>query len=96
MTILTQKIGSGPTRVCNATCHNARTTKCKCICGGRYHGAKGLAPAMLARDWLGKDWDAARTHTALQNGTLTIPSLIEDAVRQKKLPFEEPTRGDHA
>jgi hypothetical protein len=36
--ILTQKVGSGRARCCNSTCHAARETKCRCICGGRYHG----------------------------------------------------------
>jgi hypothetical protein len=30
-------------RRCDATCHTATKDKCGCICGGKYHGAKGAA-----------------------------------------------------
>lgn len=31
------------TRVCNATCHNAKGSKCRCWCGGKFHGTGGAA-----------------------------------------------------
>jgi hypothetical protein len=31
---------------CDSTCHNAASTHCECICGGRYHG-KGRTPGAL-------------------------------------------------
>jgi hypothetical protein len=40
MTIITQLDGDG--RVigrCDAKCHEAKTAKCHCICGGKLHGA---------------------------------------------------------
>jgi hypothetical protein len=39
MILLSQKVGSGPTRVCSARCYNAKGGKCDCICGGRNHCA---------------------------------------------------------
>jgi len=31
----------GRVRVCSRRCHEARGTRCKCICGGFYHSAAG-------------------------------------------------------
>lgn len=39
MMLLTQKIGDGPVRRCDARCYNAHGGECDCICGGRNHGA---------------------------------------------------------
>ena len=44
-TLLTEKIGSGPTRRCDARCYTGKHDKCACICGGKNHGA-GLEKAM--------------------------------------------------
>lgn len=30
--------GNGSARRCDSKCHNAKLPRCKCICGGRYHG----------------------------------------------------------
>ena len=38
-TLITQKVGSGPTRRCDAKCYDAKHPKCTCICGGMNHGA---------------------------------------------------------
>jgi len=40
MAVLMQQISCGGQRKrqCNASCHNARSPKCRCICGGRFHG----------------------------------------------------------
>ena len=40
-TLITQKVGSGPTRRCDAKCHDAKKSKCTCICKGMNHGAGG-------------------------------------------------------
>ena len=45
MILLTQKIGDGPVRRCDARCFNAKHGGCKCICGGRNHGA-GITKAL--------------------------------------------------
>lgn len=39
MKLLTERIGQGPQRQCDARCYNATHGKCDCICGGRNHGA---------------------------------------------------------
>ena len=30
-------------RTCSSRCHEARGTKCKCVCQGFYHGSAGAA-----------------------------------------------------
>jgi hypothetical protein len=54
MTIMTETRG-GVTRRCDARCHTARTPRCGCICGVRYHGvgSSQAAQALLARDLAG-------------------------------------------
>ena len=32
----------GKTRVCGAACHKAKGNKCRCWCGGVFHGSGGL------------------------------------------------------
>lgn len=39
MILMTEKIGQGPTRRCDARCYNAKGGKCDCICRGRNHCA---------------------------------------------------------
>jgi hypothetical protein len=77
MTIMTHGNSEG-TRRCDATCHNATSPKCVCICGGRYHGKGPRAQEQLTRDWLGDDWReqkaaieaAGGSFTAVVNGAL--------------------------
>lgn len=45
MTLMSEKIGQGPTRRCDAKCYNGKHARCTCICGGRNHGA-GLQKAI--------------------------------------------------
>lgn len=45
MTLMSEKIGSGPMRRCDAKCYNAHHPGCSCICGGKNHGA-GLQQAI--------------------------------------------------
>lgn len=45
MVLMTEKIGQGPTRRCDARCYNGKHAVCSCICGGKNHGA-GLQQAM--------------------------------------------------
>ena len=32
----------GKVRRCNERCHNAKGTRCKCWCGGAFHGSAGV------------------------------------------------------
>jgi len=38
-TIMTWGNSEGTKGRCDAKCHNAKGSVCKCMCGGRYHGA---------------------------------------------------------
>jgi hypothetical protein len=33
----------GRTRRCNGRCHRAKGTRCRCWCGGTFHGSAGAA-----------------------------------------------------
>ena len=33
----------GKVRRCNSRCHNARRPRCRCWCGGTFHGSAGAA-----------------------------------------------------
>ena len=35
----------GKVRRCNARCHNAKGTRCRCWCGGFFHGKDGAGAA---------------------------------------------------
>ena len=39
MTIMTWSNGKGHKGRCDGGCHGAKSSKCTCICGGRFHGA---------------------------------------------------------
>ena len=44
---------TSPARRCDASCHKAKPgSKCRCVCGGRYHGvgSSEVAQEMLMRD----------------------------------------------
>ena len=38
-TLISWGTGGGRRGQCDARCHNAKRPKCKCCCGGHYHGA---------------------------------------------------------
>lgn len=59
-TILKVNNGSGPARMCNALCHNAKQAYCGCVCGGAYHGAgEQLALVRLTADFADGLWSDA-------------------------------------
>lgn len=35
----------GRIRKCNSRCHNAKGTRCRCCCGGAFHGKDGTGAA---------------------------------------------------
>jgi hypothetical protein len=35
-------MGKKRVRTCGNICHNAKGDKCRCFCGGAYHGPRGL------------------------------------------------------
>ncbi len=40
----------GRTRRCDSRCHHAKGTRCKCWCGGFFHGAAGAVNRQAVRD----------------------------------------------
>ena len=40
----------GKVRVCGATCHRAKCAKCRCWCGGVFHGKAGDAARQAFRE----------------------------------------------
>ena len=61
------------TRVCNATCHNAKGAKCRCWCGGKFHGSGGEA----ARQEFKKEFgNLARTLADFEK-TTNQPNLFD-------------------
>lgn len=55
MTLLTVCHGGGVTERCDARCHDAKTPKCTCVCGGRFHGKGDRSQALF---------EAIKEHTA--------------------------------
>lgn len=47
-TLLIHTDADGRTRRCDAKCHNARGTRCKCICDGANHGISHVEDTELA------------------------------------------------
>jgi hypothetical protein len=84
MTILTQRVGEGPTRRCDTNCHFAKHAECNCICGGRYHGARHQAQQRITEDFLGKDWDDIKAAMPNAKGL-----MIAGGLQQLALPVGE-------
>ncbi len=38
-----KEANDGQKRTCSSRCHNARGTRCKCVCQSFYHGSAGAA-----------------------------------------------------
>lgn len=53
---------------CDARCHFAHEEKCDCVCGGRYHGARGKAIEMHSQDLLALELIAEWNWRADQKG----------------------------
>jgi len=47
-TIIVQSDSDGRARRCDARCHKAGLTNCRCICEGRYHGCARGFPSLPA------------------------------------------------
>lgn len=55
MTILIGESLYGTMRRCDASCHNAKSEKCRCICGGQNHGA-GQEAAIYKTEAVDQAW----------------------------------------
>ena len=72
-TIMTQGDSDGVRR-CDGKCHKSRKPTCRCICGGRYHGAGSskAAQEQLTKDWLGDDWKERKADVEAAGGSFEV------------------------
>lgn len=69
MTTILAYGNSEGTRRCDARCHDATSSECDCICGGRYHG-RGLT---YAYEQLAADMAAGRVQIAGEQLVVITP-----------------------
>jgi len=67
-------------RTCGSRCHNARGTRCKCVCGGFFHGKDGAGAAN--RGALAQATDADQAQLFEQHGFKEGKTVY---IEQKKL-----------
>ena len=82
MTIMSQHGAGGGVkgRRCDGTCHNAKKPNCKCICGGRYHGAGDMAQEKLTQDWFGEHWREKKAEIEAAGGS--FEAIVSGALLQ--------------
>lgn len=68
MTTIMAVGNSESTRRCDSRCHTAKTSRCTCICQGRYHGCGSSA---VAQEWLTDDWLGRNLTEALKEAVRT-------------------------
>ena len=73
----------GRVRVCSRRCHEARGTRCKCICQGFYHGRDGSGAAN--RQALQEQTEEEGKKTLEQHGFKESETAY---IEQKELPLE--------
>lgn len=80
-----------PGHVCNARCHDGHwDTRCRCVCGGRYHGVgSDRAPHLVAEDLL-----AGTLESPLRTHALTVLADLGIQVGQPPLPGMPRLGGD--
>ena len=71
----------GRKRTCSSRCHNARGTRCKCVCQGFYHGSAGAAN----REALHQATEEEVKETLEQHGFKEGETAY---IEQRKLPLE--------
>ena len=67
-------------RRCDSRCHNAKGSRCKCWCGGRYHGLGNEAADKLFKE----DRDGK-----LDEGLHVYPGCTMDLDGQLTIPYTE-------
>jgi hypothetical protein len=70
-------------RVCSKRCHSARGTRCRCVCGGFYHGKDGTGAANRAT--LGQATEAEQKLLLEQHGFKEGETAY---IEQQELPLE--------
>lgn len=84
MTLMSERIGQGPTRRCDARCYRAKHDHCTCVCGGLNHRA-GLRQALTnVRDLI---FPILEQRPDLKLGKRT-GRIIADELQQMALPME--------
>jgi len=80
-----QKIGQDAARRCDARCYHGKSKACRCICGGKNHGA-GLQKALNnVRDYFAPRLEDAAKHAysdATTPGFFQIPFEIPKRIRE--------------
>ncbi|MDD4984894.1 MAG: hypothetical protein PHQ43_03755 [Dehalococcoidales bacterium] len=72
----------GRVRRCDSRCHRARGTRCKCWCGGFYHGSAGAVNReALGLAVTGTDWSQVLSQHGFKEGETAY-------IEQKELPLE--------
>lgn len=73
----------GRVRKCNGRCHNAKGTRCRCICGGFFHGVNGAGTAN--RKALHQATEEEAKELLEQHGFKKDETVY---IEQRKLPLE--------
>jgi len=69
----------GKVRRCGSRCHNAKGTRCRCWCGGFFHGKNGAGAAN--REALAQNTTQVLAQAGFKEGETAY-------IEQKRLPLE--------
>ena len=69
----------GKIRRCGSRCHNAKGSRCKCWCGGFFHGKDGAGA--VNREALARNTDRVLAQAGFKDGETAY-------TEQKRLPLE--------
>jgi len=70
----------GRVRRCSSRCHSAKGTRCRCWCGGFFHGKNGAGA--INREALAQNTIQVLAQTGFKEGETAY-------IEQKRLPLEE-------
>lgn len=73
--VMQQVDANGRVRQCNRVCHDSLGPKCRCICGGRYHGSARGDYEQLARLVAEERRAKAKPVKAKIAGQLVLPGV---------------------
>ena len=71
----------GRIRKCNDRCHNAKGNRCKCVCGGFYHGSNGTVNRQALHGMTEKKVNKTLAQAGFKKGETAY-------IEQKELPLE--------
>lgn len=82
--------GGDVTGMCDASCYDAKNSRCECVCGGTNHGA-GLAAAIANTRRLSAEWiHRARTAGERIDSWETTTPVVNDGLFPPAPLLEEP------